>query len=63
MRGQGIGTQLIKELLQRADALGKSVTLDVMHGNPARLLYLRLGFRQISQDAAKRQMIWRPPRG
>jgi hypothetical protein len=34
-----------------------------MHGNPARLLYLRLGFRQISQDAAKRQMIWRPPRG
>ena len=61
VRGQGIGTQLIKEL-QRADALGKYVTLDVMHGNPARL-YLRLGFRQISQDAAKRQMIWRPPRG
>jgi ribosomal protein S18 acetylase RimI-like enzyme len=63
VRGQGIGTQLIKELLQRADALGKYVTLDVMHGNPARLLYLRLGFRQISQDVAKRQMIWRPPRG
>ena len=63
VRGQGIGTRLIKELLQRADALGKYVTLDVMHGNPARLLYLRLGFRQISQNAAKRQMIWRPPRG
>jgi hypothetical protein len=39
------------------------VTLDVMHGNPARFLYLRLGFRQRSQNAATRQMIWRPPRG
>jgi len=62
-RGQGIGTRLIKDLFRRADALGKPVTLDVMHGNPARLLYLRLGFRQTSQDAYKKQMIWRPPRG
>ncbi|MBV9976869.1 MAG: GNAT family N-acetyltransferase [Hyphomicrobiales bacterium] len=62
-RGQGIGTRLIKELLQCAHALGKPVTLDVMHGNPARLLYLRLGFRQKSQNAATRQMIWRLPRG
>ena len=45
-RGKGIGTRLMRELLQRADALGKFVTLDVMHGNPARFLYLRLGFRQ-----------------
>jgi ribosomal protein S18 acetylase RimI-like enzyme len=63
VRGKGIGTQLMRELLQHADALGKFVTLDVMHGNPARLLYLRLGFRQRSQNAATRQMIWRPPRG
>jgi len=62
-RGRGIGTRLIGDLLAGADALGKPVTLDVMHGNPARLLYLRLGFRQMSQDAAKRQMIWRPKRG
>jgi ribosomal protein S18 acetylase RimI-like enzyme len=62
-RGQGIGTRLVKELLQCADKLGKPVTLDVMHGNPARFLYLRLGFRQKSQNAATRQMIWRPPRG
>jgi ribosomal protein S18 acetylase RimI-like enzyme len=62
-RGKGIGTRLMRELLQRADALGKFVTLDVMHGNPARFLYLRLGFRQRSQNAATRQMIWRPPRG
>jgi len=62
-RGQGIGTRLIKDLLRRGDALGKPVSLDVMHGNPARLLYLRLGFRQMSQDAATRKMIWRPLRG
>ena len=61
-RGQGIGTRLIKDLLRRADALGKPVTLEVMHGNPARRLYLQLGFRQIGHDADKRQMIWRPPR-
>jgi ribosomal protein S18 acetylase RimI-like enzyme len=62
-RRQGIGTQLIKDLLRRADARGKPVTLDVMHGNPARRLYLRLGFRQTGQDADRKQMIWRPPRG
>jgi GNAT superfamily N-acetyltransferase len=62
-RGQGIGTRLIKELLQCADAVGKPVTLDVMHGNPALSLYLRLGFRQTGQNAATRQLIWRPPRG
>ena len=62
-RRQGIGTRLIKELLRLADAEGKPVTLDVMHGNPARRLYARLGFRQIGRDADKMQMIWRPPSG
>jgi hypothetical protein len=38
------------------------VTLDVMHGNSARRLYLRLGFREIGQDVDRTQMIWRPPR-
>ena len=59
-RGCGIGTHLIKDLLQRATLLGKPVTLDVIHGNRARLLYRRLGFRQTGQDAEKIQMIWRP---
>lgn len=62
-RRQGIGTRLIKDLLRGADAQGRPVTLDVMHGNPARHLYLRLGFRQNGQDADRKQMIWRPPRG
>jgi ribosomal protein S18 acetylase RimI-like enzyme len=61
-RRQGIGTRLIKDLLRRSDALGTPVTLDVMHGNPARGLYLRLGFHQSGQDVDRKQMIWRPPR-
>jgi GNAT superfamily N-acetyltransferase len=59
-RGRGVGTRLIEDLLQRAAALKKPVTLDVIHGNPARSLYLRLGFAQQGQDADKIQMIWRP---
>jgi ribosomal protein S18 acetylase RimI-like enzyme len=62
-RRRGIGARLLKDLLCRADSIGKPVTLEVMHGNPARRLYLRLGFRQTGQDADKKQMIWRPPRG
>jgi len=61
-RGRGIGSRLLKDLLRRADSIGKPVTLEVMHGNPARRLYLRLGFRQTSQDADKAQMMRRPRR-
>lgn len=62
-RGAGIGTRLIEDLLQRAAARKKPVTLDVIHGNPAKSLYLRLGFKQYGQDADKVQMIRRPTRG
>jgi ribosomal protein S18 acetylase RimI-like enzyme len=62
-RGNGIGTSLITGVLKRADASGKPVTLDVLHGNPARSLYLRLGFKQTGQDADRIQMIRRPIRG
>ena len=61
-RRRGIGTQLIKDLLRRADLIGKPVTLEVMHGNPARRLYLRLGFESTGKDPDKEQMIWRAPR-
>jgi ribosomal protein S18 acetylase RimI-like enzyme len=60
-RGNGIGTRLIGEVLERGAAARKPVTLDVVHGNPAKSLYVRLGFKQTGQDADKIQMIWRPP--
>jgi ribosomal protein S18 acetylase RimI-like enzyme len=62
-RGRKIGTRLIGDLLRRADSIGKPVTLEVLHGNPARSLYGRLGFRQTGRDADKMQMMRGPERG
>ena len=62
LRGRGIGTRLIEDLHERGVRLGKPVTLDVIHGNPAKALYLRLGFRPTGEDLDKTSMIWRLPR-
>ncbi len=43
-RGQGIGTALLEELLDRSRASGKEVVLHVEMNNPARRLYDRAGF-------------------
>ena len=59
-RGLGIGTLLIEDLLAQAKSLDKAVTLDVMHGNPARSLYERLGFERTGADLDKIHMLWRP---
>jgi ribosomal protein S18 acetylase RimI-like enzyme len=60
-RGRGIGSILIGEELKRAAETRRPVTLDVMHGNPARRLYVRLGFESTGRDPDKEQMIWRTP--
>jgi ribosomal protein S18 acetylase RimI-like enzyme len=61
-RGRGIGSTLVGAELKRAAETGRPVTLDVMHGNPARRLYVRLGFESTGKDPDKEQMIWRVPR-
>lgn len=43
-RGQGIGTRLVGEFVQRADEAQKPVVLHVEMNNPARRLYERFGF-------------------
>jgi GNAT superfamily N-acetyltransferase len=43
-QGQGIGTALIRSVLQRGAELGLPVRLRVLRVNPARRLYERLGF-------------------
>ncbi len=48
-QGLGIGTQLIQGLLSRAEAQGLPVSLRVLKVNPARQLYLRLGFTVVSE--------------
>jgi ribosomal protein S18 acetylase RimI-like enzyme len=62
LRGQGIGTRLLNELL--AEAAGKQipVLLKVTEGNPARRLYERLGFERLGSEGLHEQMEWRPIR-
>lgn len=61
-RGRGIGSKLIEAQLKRAAISVKPLTLEVLHGNPAKRLYLRLGFKVTGQDPDKEHMIWNPPR-
>lgn len=47
-RGRGIGSTLLRALLDEAAATGRKVSIHVERGNPARALYERLGFRQVA---------------
>ncbi len=57
-RGLGSGTLLLRELIDECKALGGKIFLHVLSGNPARRLYLRLGFRQVGGDALYDEMEW-----
>ncbi len=46
-RNRGIGTGLIESVIRLASSVNKPVRLRVLSGNPAKNLYLRLGFREI----------------
>lgn len=46
-RGQGIGTALLRDVIARAEARARRVSIHVEHDNPARRLYERLGFRPV----------------
>lgn len=48
-RGRGIGTALIRGLLQEAAESGKRLSIHVEKHNPARRLYERLGFREVAE--------------
>jgi ribosomal protein S18 acetylase RimI-like enzyme len=59
-RGDGIGTRLLRELLDEADAAGKSVTIHVERLNPALRLYERLGF-SLAEDKGVYLLLERAP--
>lgn len=59
-RGRGIGTRLLRDLLDEAAAEAASVRLKVALGNPARRLYSRLGFESLGDDGVYEQLEWRP---
>lgn len=61
-RNRGIGRRLLETLMRRAAGQRKPVALNVIHGNPARALYERLGFRLLGTTDEKLHMRWEPPR-
>ena len=59
-RGKGVGTTLLRELLDEAAAEGKPLTIHVEHENPAMRLYERLGFRRVEDRIPYVLMEWLP---
>lgn len=49
-QGQGLGSQILGDLLSEARQQQRPVRLQVLVGNPARHLYRRLGFRIIGKS-------------
>lgn len=60
LRGQGIGSALLRELMAESEAAGKPLTIHVEKYNPAMRLYLRLGFKPIEDRGPYDLMEWRP---
>ena len=48
-RGRGIGTELLRALLDEAAEAGKRLSIHVELNNPARRLYERLGFAPVEE--------------
>jgi len=59
-RRRGIGTALLRNLLDEAARTGKWVTVHVEQFNPARGLYERLGFRRVRDVGVYVLMQWSP---
>lgn len=45
VQGQGVGTEVLTQLISEADAAQVTLQLSVLKANPARRLYERLGFK------------------
>jgi GNAT superfamily N-acetyltransferase len=57
---QGIGAQLMQQVLDRGRALGVPVRLHVVRTNPARAFYERAGFEVEAEDDVHLTMRWQP---
>lgn len=60
LRGKGIGSAMLRELMAEAEAAGKPLTIHVEKYNPAMHLYLRLGFKPIEDRGPYDLMEWKP---
>jgi ribosomal protein S18 acetylase RimI-like enzyme len=58
-QGRGIGSSVVRELMDRGTATGRSLTLRVLHANPrARALYERFGFRAFKSIETHTYLRW-----
>ena len=60
-RGAGIGTALMRAILDEAAQAGKLVRIHVEQQNPALRLYQRLGFARVETQGVYVLMEWSPP--
>jgi GNAT superfamily N-acetyltransferase len=60
LQGSGIGSGVLRELLDRCDGDGVPVRLNVLRGSPARRLYERHGFTLETEDPVDVFMLRKP---
>ncbi|MBL1087941.1 MULTISPECIES: GNAT family N-acetyltransferase [Streptomyces] len=63
VQGRGLGSAVLRTLLERTDADGVPVRLNVLQGSAARRLYERHGFTMEAQDPIDVYMVRRPGAG
>ncbi len=59
-RNKGVGTAILKALMETARACGKDIDIFVEKFNPALAWYLRLGFREFEDMGVYTEMRWSP---
>ncbi|MEU3844827.1 GNAT family N-acetyltransferase [Streptomyces sp. NPDC028635] len=62
LHGHGMGSAVLRRLLERTDRAGVPVRLNVLQGSAARRLYERHGFTTQSEDAVDVWMVRAPVR-
>ena len=55
-QNQGIGTEIIKSAITKAEQIGKCISLNVIKGNPVENLYKRLGFEVLNETETHRRL-------
>jgi ribosomal protein S18 acetylase RimI-like enzyme len=60
LQGQGLGAELLHQIIREANAAKATLGLSVLKANPARSLYERLGFVIESESGPEYNMRWHP---